>query len=69
MHESLQKSLLQVLEHVDIVIASRLSPSQKAEIVAMMRSLFPTKITMAVGDGANDVGMIMRSNIGVLIGS
>jgi len=39
------------------VICCRVSPLQKAEIVEMVRNDV-CAITLAIGDGANDVGMI-----------
>jgi len=41
------------------------SPAQKAEIVGMVREKFPTKTTLSIGDGANDVSMILRAHVGV----
>lgn len=35
----------------------RVTPGQKAEIVRMVKNL--GKLTLAIGDGANDVNMIM----------
>jgi magnesium-transporting ATPase (P-type) len=54
----------------DAVIACRVSPSQKANIVAMVHALAKPHdaeppMTLAIGDGANDVGMIMEAQIGV----
>lgn len=46
------------------VVCCRMSPKQKADIV----TLFKRKgkwITLAVGDGANDVSMLIEANIGV----
>ena len=46
------------------VICCRVSPSQKAEIVSAVKK--STKcITLAIGDGANDVAMIRAANVGV----
>jgi P-type E1-E2 ATPase len=39
------------------VIVYRSSPAQKAQIVQLIRSL-TSKITLAVGDGSNDIAMI-----------
>lgn len=46
------------------VVASRLSPTQKAEVVKLI-SEGENKITLAVGDGANDTNMIKAAHIGV----
>ncbi|KDO27821.1 hypothetical protein SPRG_07095, partial [Saprolegnia parasitica CBS 223.65] len=47
------------------VIACRLSPSQKAEIVAMVKASPKAPVTLAIGDGGNDVTMIQEAHIGV----
>lgn len=31
----------------------------------MVRNRFPNKITLAIGDGANDVSMILKAHVGV----
>jgi P-type E1-E2 ATPase len=31
----------------------------------MVKHKFPNKVTLAVGDGANDVNMIMQAHVGV----
>jgi len=49
----------------NVVLACRVSPKQKAEIVMMMRERNPEKTTLAIGDGANDVNMITAAHIGV----
>ncbi len=48
-----------------VVLACRVSPKQKAEIVSMVRMKHPEKTTLAIGDGANDVNMITAAHIGV----
>ena len=50
---------------VDVVLACRVSPKQKADIVSMIKHRFPKKITLAIGDGANDVSMIMAAHVGI----
>lgn len=46
-------------DKVDVVLACRVSPQQKADIVNMIKKRFPKKVTLAIGDGANDVNMIL----------
>jgi P-type E1-E2 ATPase len=48
-----------------VVLACRVSPKQKADIVHMIRLRFPLKTTLSIGDGANDVSMILKAHIGV----
>lgn len=46
------------------VVCCRVSPSQKAGIVAMVKN-YGKFITLSIGDGANDVPMILEAHIGV----
>uniref|UniRef100_A0A671RPB7 Phospholipid-transporting ATPase n=1 Tax=Sinocyclocheilus anshuiensis TaxID=1608454 RepID=A0A671RPB7_9TELE len=46
------------------VICCRVSPLQKSEIVDMVKKHVKA-ITLAIGDGANDVGMIQTAHVGV----
>ncbi|XP_078259186.1 phospholipid-transporting ATPase IB [Rhinoraja longicauda] len=46
------------------VICCRVSPIQKSEIVQIVKKNV-NAITLAVGDGANDVGMIQTAHVGV----
>lgn len=46
-------------------MACRVSPKQKAEIVQLIRSKYPSAKTLAIGDGANDVSMITAAHVGV----
>jgi phospholipid-transporting ATPase len=48
-----------------VLIACRLSPKQKAEMVQLIKQYKPDQITLAIGDGANDVSMIVNANIGI----
>lgn len=56
---------LHITDYMDVVIACRVSPKQKGDIVEMIRDRFPDKMTLAVGDGANDVAMILKAHVGV----
>ena len=46
------------------VVCSRVSPKQKGQLVNLIRQT-EKAITLAVGDGANDVGMITEANVGI----
>lgn len=48
-----------------MVLACRVSPKQKAEIVKLVRDNNPTLTTLAIGDGANDVNMITAAHVGI----
>ncbi|XP_014614054.1 PREDICTED: probable phospholipid-transporting ATPase IA isoform X2 [Polistes canadensis] len=47
-----------------VVICCRVSPMQKAEVVDLITSN-KKAVTLAIGDGANDVAMIQKAHIGV----
>ena len=46
------------------VVCCRVSPKQKADVVALAKKN-GRWITLSIGDGANDVPMIMEAHIGV----
>lgn len=49
----------------DSVMCARVSPKQKGEIVGFVMQTLPTMRCLAIGDGANDVSMIMKAHVGV----
>jgi len=61
----LRETFLTASDHADVVLACRVSPKQKADIVNMIKQRFPNKVTLAIGDGANDVNMILQAHVGV----
>lgn len=52
-----RRDFLDVAVSCKVVICCRVSPLQKAEVVDLVRHEVKA-ITLAIGDGANDVGMI-----------
>ena len=48
----------EILSFASAVVIYRASPKQKAQVVQFIRSNNPSKVTLSVGDGANDVNMI-----------
>uniref|UniRef100_A0A7S2QSA1 Phospholipid-transporting ATPase n=1 Tax=Norrisiella sphaerica TaxID=552664 RepID=A0A7S2QSA1_9EUKA len=58
--------LFEVMNHprIRVVVASRMSPRQKAEIVGLVKEKLGV-VTLAIGDGANDVSMIRAAHVGV----
>lgn len=56
---------LELCEKVDLTICCRALPLQKANMVKAMRKLRPDCVTLAIGDGANDIAMIQQADIGV----
>jgi phospholipid-translocating P-type ATPase (flippase) len=60
-----QAALLRYVQHCVAVVACRCAPSQKAEIVRLVRDNIDTCRSLAIGDGANDVPMIQEAHVGV----
>ncbi|KAK8170391.1 hypothetical protein BC567DRAFT_210210 [Phyllosticta citribraziliensis] len=48
----------------DSVVCCRASPSQKAGLVNMVRKRVKS-VTLAIGDGANDIAMIQEAHVGI----
>ncbi|KAJ7969255.1 Phospholipid-transporting ATPase [Quillaja saponaria] len=59
-----KNQFLQLAVKCDAVICCRVSPKQKALITQLIKE-YTGKTTLAIGDGANDVGMIQEADIGV----
>jgi phospholipid-transporting ATPase len=57
--------LIQALKKCSSVVVFRCSPAQKAQVVKLVMTNMSNKITLAIGDGANDVNMIQTAHIGV----
>eukprot|EP00027_Filamoeba_sp_ATCC50430_P017093 CAMPEP_0168565858 /NCGR_PEP_ID=MMETSP0413-20121227/14088_1 /TAXON_ID=136452 /ORGANISM="Filamoeba nolandi, Strain NC-AS-23-1" /LENGTH=1122 /DNA_ID=CAMNT_0008597795 /DNA_START=123 /DNA_END=3488 /DNA_ORIENTATION=+ len=62
--ESLQLKLLELAMKCKAVICCRVTPGQKAAIVKLVRNNLKA-ISLAIGDGANDVAMIQAAHVGV----
>ncbi|KAI0025428.1 P-type ATPase [Xylariomycetidae sp. FL0641] len=54
-----------LIPRIDAVICCRASPAQKSMIVKAIRQRLPKALTLAIGDGANDLAMITSSHVGV----
>ncbi|KAI7889242.1 uncharacterized protein EV154DRAFT_604236 [Mucor mucedo] len=59
-----KEKLLEIAIRCKSVVCCRVSPLQKALVVQLVRK-YHNVVTLAVGDGANDVSMIQVANIGV----
>lgn len=60
----LKRKFLLLGKQCKSVICCRVSPSQKAEVVKVVTENLEV-MTLAIGDGANDVAMIQAANVGV----
>ncbi|XP_041085056.1 phospholipid-transporting ATPase IC isoform X2 [Polyodon spathula] len=60
----LQKRFVELASSCPAVICCRVTPLQKARMVELVRR-YQGVVTLAIGDGANDVNMIKTAHIGV----
>ncbi|XP_076676123.1 ATPase phospholipid transporting 8A1 isoform X6 [Andrena cerasifolii] len=60
----IKMDFLDLCSSCKVVICCRVSPMQKAEVVDLITSN-KKAVTLAIGDGANDVAMIQKAHIGV----
>ncbi|CRK86707.1 CLUMA_CG000540, isoform A [Clunio marinus] len=60
----MEQKFLEIASQCRAVICCRVTPLQKALVVALMKRN-KNAVTLAIGDGANDVSMIKEAHIGV----
>uniref|UniRef100_A0A4X1TYD3 Phospholipid-transporting ATPase n=1 Tax=Sus scrofa TaxID=9823 RepID=A0A4X1TYD3_PIG len=56
---------LEVCRNCSAVLCCRMAPLQKAQIVKLIKFSKEHPITLAIGDGANDVSMILEAHVGI----
>lgn len=64
LNKNLEKSFLELAIDCASVICCRSSPKQKALVTRLVK-MGTGETTLAIGDGANDVGMLQEADIGV----
>ena len=64
-NSKLKKNFLKIAYNSNTVICCRVSPSQKSQIIKTIKNFDKNVVTLAIGDGNNDVSMIMEANIGI----
>ncbi|QHO31957.1 hypothetical protein HN51_020077 [Arachis hypogaea] len=60
----LEEELFELASRCSVVLCCRVAPLQKAGIVALVKKR-TADMTLAIGDGANDVSMIQMADVGV----
>ena len=61
---SIRKQFLDLALKMSVVVACRVAPKQKAEVVKLIKESGEV-VTLSIGDGANDVPMILEAHCGV----
>ncbi|XP_068134633.1 phospholipid-transporting ATPase VD [Hyperolius riggenbachi] len=64
LHETLQKKFLYLTQRCRAVICCRATPLQKSQVVQLVQHNQQV-MTLAIGDGANDVSMIQVADVGI----
>uniref|UniRef100_A0A8V5HEY9 Phospholipid-transporting ATPase n=1 Tax=Melopsittacus undulatus TaxID=13146 RepID=A0A8V5HEY9_MELUD len=64
LEENLELELVRTACMCKVVICCRVTPLQKAQVVELVKK-YKKAVTLAIGDGANDVSMIKTAHIGV----
>ncbi|XP_069583347.1 phospholipid-transporting ATPase IF isoform X1 [Ranitomeya imitator] len=60
-----EKLFMDVSKNCSAVLCCRMAPLQKAKVVRLLKISPEKPITLAVGDGANDVSMIQEAHVGI----
>jgi magnesium-transporting ATPase (P-type) len=64
--DHLKQTFLELAMNSQSLICCRASPKQKADVVQLVRTWAVQRIvTLAIGDGANDVSMIQTAHVGI----
>ncbi|CAL8306512.1 unnamed protein product [Lota lota] len=60
-----EKLFMDVCRNCSAVLCCRMAPLQKAKVVHLFKTSPERPITLAIGDGANDVSMIQEAHVGI----
>uniref|UniRef100_A0A8C6WUV2 Phospholipid-transporting ATPase n=1 Tax=Neogobius melanostomus TaxID=47308 RepID=A0A8C6WUV2_9GOBI len=64
-HGNYREIFLEICRNCSAVLCCRMAPLQKAQIVKLIKASKEHPITLAIGDGANDVSMIQEAHVGI----
>ncbi|KAK5671092.1 hypothetical protein BDV3_004761 [Batrachochytrium dendrobatidis] len=65
LEDDIKYTFLELATLCKAVICCRVSPLQKALVVKLLRKNVEGAVTLAIGDGANDVSMIQAAHVGI----
>ncbi|KAJ8409446.1 hypothetical protein AAFF_G00228470 [Aldrovandia affinis] len=60
-----EKLFMEVCKSCSAVLCCRMAPLQKAKVVRLIKTSPEKPITLAIGDGSNDVSMIQEAHVGI----
>ncbi|KAI8894365.1 hypothetical protein BC833DRAFT_605122 [Globomyces pollinis-pini] len=65
LEDDIKMTFLELAVMCKAVVCCRVSPLQKALVVRLVKNNVESAVTLAIGDGANDVSMIQAAHVGV----
>ena len=65
LEDDIKFTFLELATLCKAVVCCRVSPLQKALVVKLVKKNIKESVTLAIGDGAHDVGMIQAAHVGV----
>ena len=65
LEDDIREIFLELAMMCKAVVCCRVSPLQKALVVKLVRKGVSESVTLAIGDGANDVSMIQAAHVGI----
>lgn len=63
--ETIKQLFIELATLADSVICCRAAPDQKKWLVSAIRRKVKNAVTLAIGDGANDIAMIQEAHVGI----
>uniref|UniRef100_A0A8C4XGF6 Phospholipid-transporting ATPase n=2 Tax=Erpetoichthys calabaricus TaxID=27687 RepID=A0A8C4XGF6_ERPCA len=60
-----EELFMDVCSNCSTVLCCRMAPLQKAKVVQLLKTSPQRPVTLAIGDGANDVSMIQEAHVGI----
>ena len=63
--KTLTRKFLKIAIFAESVVCCRVSPLQKSQVVKELKNIDKQFITLAIGDGGNDVSMILEAHVGI----
>uniref|UniRef100_A0A669CFZ6 Phospholipid-transporting ATPase n=1 Tax=Oreochromis niloticus TaxID=8128 RepID=A0A669CFZ6_ORENI len=64
-HGNYREIFLEICRNCSAVLCCRMAPLQKAQVKELIKASKEHPITLAIGDGANDVSMILEAHVGI----
>lgn len=61
----IRNKVMKVIDYCEAVLVCRVTAKQKQDIIHSVKEQYPNQITLAIGDGVNDIDMLCAAHVGV----